>query len=772
MSKNSSSLDSNVVEQLETNQLLNQDLESNKSLNISDIINDNSQLGQDSDLTVTSQEKNIINSKDKIVEQLGDNQDLKADLFVRDSSKIQNLIEQNSKLNRSFGWIGTSPEEIQTDLSSSGCDCPDCCGAIAPDLDEFNGISNNFNTDTSLFAAASGDVTRVSYSGKNEIDSLIYPAKWTSKTITYSFFDGGSYYGSEGNVRPITDKMKGYLRDILESFERYIDVNFVEVSDAGNNYGQIRYMFSDGPSTAYTKVPYKYQTSPKAGDIHFNPSKTADFNAGPGSYRYETLVHETLHALDLKHPGNYNGSSTGGQSGEFLPNGDDNSNNSILSYNRLRDTPNYSGTITPMSYDIRSMQYLYGAAEYNQGDTTYKFAKIDEYTVGGEFFGNKNSNSKQTLWDSGGNDTFDFSNLKFDSSGYRFDIREGGVITSQNAYLDTTYKARGNGKYYDATSRGTFVAYDTSINNVVNSSSNDLIFANSSANVFSGYSKGKSTGNDIIKGSDGKDTLDLSDYTVSDFTNSRSGDDLVVDLKGNGSITVDDYYKAAESDRLKILTSGDNPTPTNGSLVWENQGLSDERSVATGTQFNLGNGVTATVKWQTITTDGGTFAVHDREQDYVTYDSNTLGNHNGYLSLGFNNSNDDPDDLIRLSLDFNQALTGLNFKLLDVDQARGKSFDDGVEIYADGVNIKDLAGVEIVTGNNVMADNERYMKGFEGRGNTGVDSNSEEGNIEISFGSTEVSSLEIKYFSTDDAISNPDSQKIGISDLDFQVKST
>ena len=61
------------------------------------------------------------------------------------------------------------------------------------------------------------------------------------------------------------------------------------------------------------------------------------------------------------------------------------------------------------------------------------------------------------------------------------------------------------------------------------------------------------------------------------------------------------------------------------------------------------------------------------------------------------------------------------------------------------------------------------MKGFEGRGNEGADSYSEAGNINISFGSTEVSQLEIEYFSTDDAVSNPSSQKIGISDLNFQV---
>ncbi|VEP17567.1 conserved hypothetical protein [Hyella patelloides LEGE 07179] len=661
-------------------------------------------------------------------------------------------------------------------IGSSDCDCPDCCGTGTPDFDESTDANNNLDTtDLSSFDAASSEVTGVSYSGQNNIDSLIYPAKWADKTITYSFFDGGDYYGSEGDVKPITEKMKGYLRNILESIENYIDVDFVEVSDAGNNYGQIRYMFSDGPSTASTKVPYKNQDSPKAGDIHFNHDKVKDFDAGPGAYRYETLVHETLHGLDLKHPGNYNGSSNGNQSGEFLSYAEDNSNNSIMSYNRLRNTDGYSGTITPMAYDIKALQYLYGAADYNADNTTYKFAKIDEYTVGSQFFGNKNSNSKQTLWDSGGNDTFDFSQLEFEQSGYRFDLREGGVITSQNAYLSTAYEARGDNsnKDYYATSRGTFLAYDMTIDNVVNSSSDDYIVANGGANRFSGYGLGKQTGKDVIVGSDGQDTIDLSDYKVSDFTTKTIGNDLLIDFKDNGSITVDDYYKAAEENRLKINASGSNFTPPNQAsqdeaLVWENWNLQDESAVATGSQFNLGNGITATVDWQ-INTDGGNFVAHSGA-DFVSYDSGKLGNHQGYLSLGFDNSNDDPDDQIELSIDFNQAVTGLNFELLDVDQTTGKSSDDGIEIYADGVNIKEISGVEIVTGDNVFADNETYMNGFEGKGN--AKSNSDIANINISFGSIEVSELEIKYLSTDDAIANPDSQKIGISDLNFQTSST
>ena len=706
-----------------------------------------------------------------LIEQLDTDKLLNADLGNNQSSDFSNILNRNSLFNQSFGWIGTSPEEVEASLNAPRCDCLYCCGISSSDFVATNNL-NNLATDTSPFAAASSVSGSVPNSGNNKIDALLTSRKWTSNTITYSFFDGGSYYGNERNVRPITEKMKNDLRGILETIENYIDVDFVEVSDAGNNYGQLRYMFSDMSGSAYGYYP---SNSAIGGDVHFNPNLTQDFEAGPGSFRYTTLIHETLHTIGLKHPGDYNGNGAGDP--PFLPAGEDNGANSVMSYNRFQNRNDLTDGITPMSYDIRALQYMYGAADNNGGNTTYKFSDIDGYTVGGKFFGGTNRGVKQTLWDSGGKDTLDFSQLASNNSGYRFDLQEGGVITTQSAYNATPYDARGDNsnKTYYATGRGTFLSYDMTIENVVNSSSDDYIVANQGANTFSGYSKSTSTGDDVIVGSNGQDTLDLSDYTVSDFTTRNSSNDLIIDLKGNGSIRVDDYYTAAQSDRLKLKTAGDNPippdpNPTNQSLVWEEQNLRDESAVATGTKFNLANGLTATINWQVIT-DGGDFVAYGGE-DYVSYESGITGNHAGYLSLGFNNSNDDPDDLIKLDLNFNQAVTGLSFKLLDVDQYDGKAFDDGVEIYADGVNIKKLSGVEIVTGSNVMADNERYMKGFEGRGNTGVDNNSEEGNIEISFGSTEVSSLEIKYFSTDDAIANPDSQKIGISDLDFQVKST
>ena len=804
MDKNSISSDNNVIKEFEASKLPNTDLDFDldfkKFEDITDSENNTLKLSQRLYFQAkegTSSETNVNFERGAIAPDFE---------FILRTVEIWTF----SKLIKALSNLNFSPFSKSPVLSH-------------PQYSTITDTNNSLDADASLFAAASAETPEIIFvplSENDSINALLYPTdsertidgialptKWSGDTITYSFFDGGSYYGDEGNVEPITEIMRGYLRDIVESLENYINIDFVEVPEVGGNYGQIRYMFSDDPSTANTRVPSKYNeylnpakvnpinlNSRNAGDVHFNPDKTGDFEEGPGSYRYETLIHETLHALSFKHSGDYNGSSTGGQSGKenftFLPPEEDNSNNTIMSYNRLRYTPNYSGTITPMAYDIRALQYLYGAANYNEGDTTYQFAKIDDYTVGGESFGNPDSNSKQTLWDSGGKNTFDFSQLDPNSSGYRFDTREGGVITSQDAYLDTEYTARSdNSTGHKATSRGTFIAYDVSIHDVITSGSDDYIIANKEANTFSGYSLGKSTGDDVIVGSNGSDTLDLSDYTVSDFTTSDNGNDYVINLNSDSKITIKDYYAVAEGDRINILTSNANPAPAPNltDLVWEDQtNLVKNKVVEKGSVFNIGKDtttgedITTTLTWDVSTNfinkdNNDNKFVRYGGEDFVKYKSGKLGgNDKGYLSLGFNSSENNPDNLIKLSFNFSQAVAGLNFTILDVDKSVDNYFSDGVEIHAktkdsnNRINIKDMSGVEILTGNNVSPDDETYMNGFEGIGNAGNTSDS--ANLKISFGSTQIHELEIKYFSTDDAIANPNRQKIGISDLHFNTK--
>lgn len=243
----------------------------------------------------------VINN---IVDDLNTDRSLDSNLESDQVKTVTDIMSRNLNINQSFGWIGTSLEEVKTALDSSRCNCSYCCGGSGSDIGNTNNLTN-LNADTSPFAAASRASTSVPDSGNNRIDALLTSSKWTGKTITYSFFDGGSYYGKEKNPRPITGKMQNYLRDILENkLESIIDVDFVEVSDAGNNYGQLRYMFSDMSGSAFGYYP---SNSAIGGDVHINPNLVRDFEAGPGSFRYTTLIHETLHTIGLKHPGDYNG---------------------------------------------------------------------------------------------------------------------------------------------------------------------------------------------------------------------------------------------------------------------------------------------------------------------------------------------------------------------------------------------------------------------------------------------------------------------------------
>ena len=101
------------------------------------------------------------------------------------------------------------------------------------------------------------------------------------------------------------------------------------------------------------------------------------------------------------------------------------------------DTPG-SLAITPMDYDIRALQYLYGSRIRNANATTYTFNTVYGYSVANQFFGSTNTQLKQSLWDAGGVDTLDFSGLAAGAS-YRFDLNPGGLLTTQSSYNGSTY---------------------------------------------------------------------------------------------------------------------------------------------------------------------------------------------------------------------------------------------------------------------------------------------------------------------------------------------
>ncbi|MEC4986714.1 MAG: Calx-beta domain-containing protein, partial [Oscillatoria sp. PMC 1076.18] len=492
----------------------------------------------------------INNTQKQEIFSSNESQDSKIELVDEEPNKISNNI---NLLNQNFGWLEDGQQNFHSaERRLVTCDCIACHGGIS-------------NSSLEPQAMPIPQESYVSSSGDYQIDALLGGSKWDSTTITYSFYsnaNGGAYYGSE-TVWEVSEAVKNNVRTILEDvLEPLINVNFVEVADTANSYGQLRYMFSDGPDYAYASYPEWPWNPEEAGDVHLSPNYENDwwnnFSDGPGNHGYETLIHETGHALGLKHPGNYNGSGSG--TGPFLPYWEDHNTNTLMSYN----TPG-SSAVTPMAYDIKALQYLYGAKAHNQGATTYDFQSVDLYSVDGVDSHTSSLDVKQTIWDSGGIDVFDFSGLNFNNNGYYFDLTEGGMLTTQSAYNSSPYSARSDasGSTYYTTGFGTAIAFDTVIENLINSTSNDYIIANSAANTFSGYAPGLFTGNDEIFGWDNLDILDLSSYDSSRVSQTRSGNNLILGLDSYGEITLGDYYTVSASDRLSILFNQTNPTDDN-----------------------------------------------------------------------------------------------------------------------------------------------------------------------------------------------------------------
>ena len=374
------------------------------------------------------------------------------------------------------------------------------------------------------------------------IDSLVSSYKWHSSTITYSFYEDdvfdGAYYGPETGTEEVSEGIKSNVREILELIETFINVNFEEITEASPNiYGDLRYMLSDDDSYSYAKAYYP-GGSARSGDVHLNYSydildNINGFQNRPGKHGYTTLIHETFHALGLNHP----------HEGIVLDPKLDNLSTNIMTY----DFKGNASPGTAMAYDIGALQAMYGAADHNIGNDTYIFGSTtDIFTVNGQSPFTTSHRVKQTIWDSDGTDTLDFSALSSQSDGYLFNLNEGGWLVANAQDITDSDGER----YFNY---GTSLAYGMTIENIIGSQSDDTIVANDAANRFSGYALGTIVGNDTLIDTNELDTLELSDYLISEVTQTQTGDDLEIGLGDDGSVIVKDYYAVPEANRLNIL---------------------------------------------------------------------------------------------------------------------------------------------------------------------------------------------------------------------------
>lgn len=342
--------------------------------------------------------------------------------------------------------------------------------------------------------------------------------------LTYSFVDTASaflYDGPESGVGEVNEAIKNNVRQIMQEYDQILPFSLVEVPDRPPNTGQIRILFANNPTYAYSNAP----GIGTGGDIvlsrNFENNPQLSFSQGQGNFGYQRLVHEIGHALGLRQPTNYTGFNladrlTFPEGGPALPFSEDNNSNTAMSFNVAG-----VGASTPMPYDVRALQFLYGFSQDNSGNNLYKFD-------GTNFVG-----IKQTIWDAGGADTLDFSELPPIDS-YFFDMNEGGQSTNKSVLDAATYIAINDPTPfpYSASSYGTYIAFGVTLENLIGTPVNDDILGNPAANLING-----GAGADTIVGAEGPDTLtggpgtDIFGFApgdgtdvISDFT---PGEDLI-----------------------------------------------------------------------------------------------------------------------------------------------------------------------------------------------------------------------------------------------------
>lgn len=331
----------------------------------------------------------------------------------------------------------------------------------------------------------------------NDIDSLIHGVKWggglgSGVSLTYSVVRGTPYwinpysdndepgfFGS-GGWSSISSAQESAFEKALQTIATVANIQFQEVDDNQATVGDIRIAKSTNISDDNSAWAYIPGDHPAGGDIWLNADDfTSAETAALGTFEFHILIHETGHALGLKHPFESEDTSPSVLNSDF-----DNIFFTVMSYTYdLGDegfTPDRYPT-TPMLLDIQALQYLYGPnTSFNSGNTTYVFNSSGTYFL--------------TLWDGGGTDT-----IRYESSiGGEIDLREGywSQLGQPIEYRNSA------GAFQYEVDETVMIAYGANIENAIGGNGPDHLIGNDLGNTLQG-----GAGNDTLEGWDGNDYL-------------------------------------------------------------------------------------------------------------------------------------------------------------------------------------------------------------------------------------------------------------------------
>ncbi len=340
-------------------------------------------------------------------------------------------------------------------------------------------------------------------SGTATLDGLTQGSAWQfsgPRVLTYSFNDISEAGMNLGG--PWTEAQKDAVREALLAWEVVANISFVEIPGSDtieNNTANIAighagsYFYPAAGLGVFPSPDYVNQLLadlesnrtdyPRLeGDVLLDDYASEMQYLSPGDAGFWVGLHELGHALGLKHPFDDGGNGRP----TFIDLGigaKDVNTQTAMSYDTPATSLSDGYSATPMLLDIQAIQRIYGA------NTTYH-STDNSYTL-------TDDGALRTLWDTGGNDWLDASNL---GTGIQLNLEAGSI------------------NRFGFQSSVTAIAYGVSIENARGSFDADTLIGTSAANILEG-----GNGNDLLDGGAGTDTL----------TGGLGNDSYVVDNRGD-----------------------------------------------------------------------------------------------------------------------------------------------------------------------------------------------------------------------------------------------
>ena len=373
-----------------------------------------------------------------------------------------------------------------------------------PDGDRVKEVTNSSDNNINALLFSNWQWANKNNSEITEITFAFPPSNDTHNVMPWVSKPSASFWelGDSRDTHIDSEEFKGAVRGVLNTTEKMFNVKFTELTQDNYNKADLRYILFEtsddaGNSQAWHPSPenhsYIYLRTYYGG-------KYTDFSVG--SIMYETILHETGHALNLAHP--FDGTKIESSQNTLLF--------SIMAYDAfwLRTTDTYGiatgngsgiykgdtedneNSLNQSSWnlhDINALGHMYGyRTNYKSEDTIYTFSP--------------SINIYQTIHDMGGKDTIDLSNYTENTT---ISLIPGGVSEVGSNKIFWAGDSQQSGDFFVLSSH-------TDIEKYIGSSGNDDLTLNTL--IINDVSTG--AGDDVIR-----------DVLPTDIVNTGAGADTV-----------------------------------------------------------------------------------------------------------------------------------------------------------------------------------------------------------------------------------------------------